>query len=219
MSRGDSCAIITFNYDVALDVALTSVIGGLDYSLPPGSSHTRLMKVFKLHGSINWASCRRCHAIVPVDLLPTPGYDPYSTVPVTVPLGLADRIKSTRHCGEPVETVAVIVPPTWNKTDYAEGLKFVWESAAQRLSRAENFIVFGYSLPETDSFFRYLFALGSVGDSLINRFWVFDPDSSRLETRFRQLLGTATASKFRYRQEKSSKAVQSIVNELHYVAS
>ena len=55
----------------------------------------------------------------------------------------------------------MIVPPTWNKTEYHSNLSHVWHEAAVELGSARNIYVFGYSLPETDSFFRYLFALGT----------------------------------------------------------
>ena len=32
------------------------------------------------------------------------------------------------------------------------------------------------SLPASDHFFRYLYALGTVGDLRLKRVWVFDPD-------------------------------------------
>lgn len=113
-------------------------------------------------------------------------------------LELASRLGSAGliHCDRPVDPTPVIVPPTWNKTDYAPTLVGVWQEAARQLSDAENIFVSGYSLPETDSFFKYLFGLGAVGSSLIQRFWVFDPDSA-VEERFRKLLGAASYSKFK----------------------
>ena len=93
----------------------------------------------------------------------------------------------------------VIVPPTWNKTDYNQTLVNVWRRAAEELSEAENIFVIGYSLPETDAFFRYLYALGSIGDNLIKRFWVFDPDpTGEVEPRFRRFLGRAVERRFKF---------------------
>jgi hypothetical protein len=80
----------------------------------------------------------------------------------------------------------VIVPPSWNKTEYADSVGHIWQEAARQLSDAENIFVCGYSLPETDVFFKHLFALGSVGRSLIRRFWVINPDpDGSVESRFR----------------------------------
>jgi hypothetical protein len=95
--------------------------------------------------------------------------------------------------------VPLLVPPSWNKLDYGRHLAPIWKRAAEELSNAENIFVIGYSLPETDAFFRHLYALGSLGDRLIKRFWVFDLDrSGSVESRFRAVLGKAALSRFKY---------------------
>jgi hypothetical protein len=63
------------------------------------------------------------------------------------------------------------------------------------LSDAENIFVCGYSLPETDVFFKHLFALGTVGTSFIRRFWVINNDGG-VGQRFRAMLGKAALSRF-----------------------
>jgi len=69
--------------------------------------------------------------------------------------------------------------------------------AAVVLSQSENIFVIGYSLPSTDSFFRYLYALGSQSKTLIQRFWVFDPDKhGKVEARFREMIGQGIEGKF-----------------------
>ena len=69
-----------------------------------------------------------------------------------------------------------VVPPTWNKSQYHGELESVWKAAARGLSTAENIIVCGYSLPESDQFFRYLYALGTVGELRLKNLGVFDPN-------------------------------------------
>jgi hypothetical protein len=96
---------------------------------------------------------------------------------------------------------------------YAPTLVGVWQQAARQLSDAENIIVSGYSVPETDAFFKYLFALGAVGNSLIRRFWVFDPDE-RVEERFRKLLGVAPNSKFQRWPEGFGQMANRLVSQL-----
>src|SRR2546427_11578214 len=65
------------------------------------------------------------------------------------------------------------------------------------MSEAENIVVIGYSLPREDQFFQYLFALGCVGQGLIRRFMLCDPDSA-VEQRFRELLAPAVQDGFEY---------------------
>jgi hypothetical protein len=89
--------------------------------------------------------------------------------------------------------------PTWSKTEYQARFENLWSHAARHLSDADQIIVIGYSLPPSDSFFRDLYALGTVGDVILKRFWVFDPDETGfVERRFKELLGEAAKQRFQY---------------------
>jgi hypothetical protein len=46
----------------------------------------------------------------------------------------------------------------------------------------------GYSWPASDEFFHQLFALGTVGQAFLRRFWIFDPDPGA-ERRYNFMLG------------------------------
>jgi NAD-dependent SIR2 family protein deacetylase len=193
-----SCSIITFNYDLALDYALHFETLATYYCLPGAQQNAPAL--LKLHGSLNWAKCGECNAIIPWTF--SEFFRKYGSSPGTerVALQLGSRApKALIHCNKPVLRDPVVVPPTWNKTDYQSGIAHVWKRAALELSEAEHIFVAGYSLTETDSFFRYLFALGSVGEKRLKRFWVFDPDGSgTVEKRFRKLLGPGAAARFQY---------------------
>ncbi|MFC1992045.1 hypothetical protein ACFLVC_04935 [Chloroflexota bacterium] len=84
------------------------------------------------------------------------------------------------------------------------------------MSEAESVFVLGYALNESDLFFRYLFALGAVGDNLIQRFWVIDVDEKegRVDERFQQMLGTAIKSKYHYHQSSFSEIVNIVRKEI-----
>jgi hypothetical protein len=69
------------------------------------------------------------------------------------------------------------------------------------------------TLPETDTFFKHLFALGVVGSNLINRFWVFDPDSG-VEERFRAFLGKAATARFQFRRDNFASMIGSLTSQL-----
>ena len=51
-----SCSVITFNYDIAVDMALYKAGLGPDYGIPPDSTSNQPVSLFKLHGSLNWES-------------------------------------------------------------------------------------------------------------------------------------------------------------------
>ena len=108
--------------------------------------------------------------------------------------------KLTGHLGKGsirYEKLPLIIPPTWNKTQYHGQISNVWAAAAQALSQAQNILVIGYSLSSADSFFRYLFALGTLGSTRIRRFWVMNT-----EQRFRTLLGRAVEDRFTYFEKR-----------------
>jgi hypothetical protein len=69
------------------------------------------------------------------------------------------------------------------------------------LSEAEDIFVVGYSLPETDAFFRYLYALGTANrDKVLRRFWVFNPkeEGGEVDMRFKALLGPGAQQRYKY---------------------
>lgn len=129
-----------------------------------------------MHGSINWGGKGK-------KIYPYTFNNHYGQI---IPSGRRDQVyievsnklqnwvsKISNGAGD---DVPVIVPPTWNKTQYHGDLTKVWQRAASSLSEARNVFFCGYSLPESDYFFRYLFALGSLSKTEIKRFWVFNPD-------------------------------------------
>jgi len=181
-----SCSVITFNYDAALDVSLE--IRDASYSYCFTESETPQIPLLKLHGSVNWGLCGKCGEIVAVKLKgrARPGLD-------SARLGMLHEAKEP-HCGVPMNE-CFIVPPTWDKSSYRPSIEGVWRRAAKELCEATDIIVCGYSLPETDHFFRYLYALGTVGDAMLRRFWVFDP-APDVHERFRMLLGPGARARF-----------------------
>jgi hypothetical protein len=207
---GDVSSIISFNYDILAEMALylSRTLGfKLGYS-----DHISItdgnVPVIKLHGSLSWGTCPKCKELVSLpmsfvregDIAPP---DDKGMMHLEISSLLAKAKLS--HCDQAIDPIPVIVPPSWNKTEYAEQVGHIWQEAARQLSDAENIIVCGYSLPETDVFFKHLFALGSVGTSLIRHFWVIDPDpGGGVERRFRAMLGKAALDRFKmFRQSFS----------------
>ncbi len=198
-SRYRDSAIITFNYDVALDFAyLNGFYMEPNYSL--GSEPSNGIPLLKLHGSINWRLCSNGH-IVPIRFIDfMESNKPKSSDPVNLEFSKASIGSVCPQCKSHL-TSPIIVPPTWNKTEYHGALSNVWHRAAKELSDAQNIIVIGYSLPESDSFFRYLYALSTAGRSRIKHFLVFNPDKSdETQARYERLLGPGITKK-RYKYE------------------
>lgn len=193
-----SC-VITTNYDLCVDCALHDRSVPIDYCLEGGHPPSGL-KLIKLHGSLNWGYCEKCETISPLHpaafLKDRPVQEKYARENRLI---IGSRIGfGAQPCGHQPQKEPFIVPPTWNKTMHQSELRAVWSAAARELQDAEEIVVIGYSLPEADLFFKYLLAIGAVGDALIHKFWVFDP-SEEVGPRFRKILGTAAEDRFDHR--------------------
>lgn len=193
--EGGQFAFITFNYDIALEFALGYESVDYSYGLTEILAHE--IPLLKLHGSLNWSGCG-CGAIQEYPVArwlqqhPYRGASGLRSVPISQHLGDIPRhCEKAPHLAEPA-----IVPPSWNKTQYHGQVGRVWRQAALELSEAERIIVVGYSMPESDSFFRDLLALGISGASRLREFMVVNPDPA-VANRFQALLGPSTRKRFR----------------------
>jgi len=215
-------AVLTFNYDLAIDHAF--YCGGLPfgYHLPRERCPQSDTSLLKLHGSMNWAICSKCGEVVawPLgDFFRAVPYDPDDLGRAKlVQLRVASNLGRFRHCSaEPSEPRPYLVPPTWSKKDGHHSLSTVWQRAAVELGEAEDIFVIGYSLAEADSFFRYLYALGTVGGAPLGRFWVFDPDETgSVNRRFSQLLGPGAQARYRYHRMPFDTAISCIGSEYRF---
>jgi len=211
-------SVITFNYDFAPDFAFKGFGHGIDYGFGPSRSNADALPLLKLHGSISWAACSVCSDIVPQSFANfmtgrMPGYG-------------SDRLKidfsrhflTLNHCNQRVRPQSVLVPPTWNKSVYHGKLASVWSTAARELADTANVFVIGYSLPETDVFFKYLYALGTVGKMPLERFWVFDPDlpdrPGSVRERFSSLLGPGAEQRFQYFRQTFDSGISTLQEAL-----
>lgn len=202
--------VITFNYDIGAEVGFERLEGRdlpYGYFFNEKSVVGNGVKLLKLHGSIDWGQDLDSKEIVPIavdSLLSNFGIVTDQTLTHhTLPVGASfAKLKS-------FAPIPVIVPPGLFKAEYQGSIGNVWQEAAKELESAKEIIVIGYSLPETDFFFRYLYALGTVGQTILRRFAVFNPDESGdVEGRFRSLLGSGAIGRFKYHPETFESAIQ-----------
>lgn len=206
--------IATFNYDLAADYAFNFASLPVSYGFGEDDPQDGL-PLLKLHGSLNWAECPDCKDIVPWRLhkfFQGRGWRDLNLVK-SVRLTVARSLREFSHQGHVVEPVPVIVPPTWGKASQHLRLSRVWNRAARSLQNAENIFIIGYSLPPSDAFFKYLYALGTIGKTRIRRFWVFNPDRN-VDGRYRELLGQSVQSRYQFFPEKFDQAIKRIGDEL-----
>jgi len=208
-------AVITFNYDIALDVAMHINGQGPVYGFGPDVSAYFPTKLLKLHGSLNWAVRTDSGNVQPLTLqeyfskYSYNGFEERGTC--HIPIGSQLQKYYSQHTDVNVNPEPVIVPPTWNKADYHHLLSTIWGLAAKELEGAEYIFIIGYSLPETDAFFRLLYGLGSVGETPLKKVAVFNPDATgQIEKRFRDMLGPGALARFEYKQLTFDKSINDI---------
>jgi hypothetical protein len=190
--------VITFNYDLILDDAFRGINVAPLYALPdalleePIPSESSGILLLKLHGSTNWAICGRCQKVHILEAKVTEDAKGF-------------RRKPCARCG--VEGLRLLlVPPSWDKSEYQEVMKPVWRRALEALQQATRICVIGYSMPETDAFFKFLLALGLAENHQLYRFLLVDlararaevdsfqprnePGSQTVDARYRDMLET-----------------------------
>jgi hypothetical protein len=210
-----TASVLTFNYDIAADIALYRAGLGPNYAFE--EQRYGVIDLLKLHGSLNWAVESLTRRIRPLHLhhyLQKYSVRPYGQrAEVVIPIGsqLQEYFRLHANPIAEVDAEPVIVPPSWNKADYHQALSEVWATAARHLSEAQHVFIIGYSLPETDSFFRHLFALGSVGKTALRRLVVFNPDSA-VDNRFRSMLGPGALARYDFKALTFSQAIDAVKN-------
>ncbi len=144
--------IITFNYDLVCDHALRRLGFEADYHLDASLVDDRRdpqtggrCDLLKLHGSTNWGVCSACNERVVI-----------LSEKVTDSPGNFRQMKC--RCGKSAFH-PFLIPPSWDKSEYRKVIAPVWKKAVDELKSATRICIIGYSMPETDAFFKYLLTM------------------------------------------------------------
>jgi hypothetical protein len=174
---------LSFNYDDFLDKALWSADPPVpaDYGLSfthvdqwpqydemlRGVAYKKEADLLKLHGSINWARCRRC------DGLHLFSFRHY----------LAMFKEPCRRCknGDALLT-PVLVPPTLRKNIGSYGIDGIWERAEAALADADAITIIGYSFPDADTEAKWLFKQAIAKGGKKPDLLIVDPSARVRET-------------------------------------
>ncbi|BDQ01552.1 SIR2 family protein [Ignavibacterium sp.] len=151
---------LTTNYDILIDNALTKLVDDpfkltLDYGIdfvnflaeddwkaPKQNS----VKLFKLHGSLNWLYCPTCNNIT---LTPKE-----KGVIRLLPDMYGQEKKNCSHCDSLF--VPMIIPPSFFKNMNNAFLSIIWNKVEQELRDVNHIIFCGYSFPDADIHIKYL---------------------------------------------------------------
>lgn len=166
--------VLSTNWDIILDQRLLAHGAELDYGAAGRLSGTVAgpqVKLFKVHGSVNWAKCGSCDKI-------RLWHDSYPIQGLMAGATLRASCECGGVCWEPV----VVHPIPRNGP--SSSLRGVWKQAEDALARTRRLVVIGYSLPETDEDVRTLLVRSLCSEAAV---LVIDPADhvwQRFETLF-----------------------------------
>jgi NAD-dependent SIR2 family protein deacetylase len=150
---GDKITVITLNYDCVVEYACYCM--GVPFTYHRG--YGQGAEILKLHGSINWLSCRNSHcpSLGTVHITELK----YQSVGNGQDTGIVEPSMTTcPSCSTPLRPH--IVPPTWGKALDDRVLQETWVRAYKAIVASETLVTIGYSLPEADPKVRELLQIG-----------------------------------------------------------
>jgi hypothetical protein len=173
-SKNDPVSVISTNWDILLDNSIQKALdnfsngsietkGVVDYcchisSYDPLENRIKpgleilgkggfIVKLLKLHGSLNWLQCPRCNRLY-VDIQNKIAVSQYTEV--------EENKTKCKHCDENFNRnnshnlVSNLIMPTFLKNLANTQYKLIWQNAAIELSEASKIVFIGYSLPAAD---------------------------------------------------------------------
>ncbi len=195
-AREDSVALITSNYDLAIDDMLfwsrnydtATIAANIDFGFAwrdPLAEEPELrlrpkdpsLSIFKLHGSLNWLRCDECdHIYVNPD-------------GVIAHQAFRDDVDDRNTCDcDHAPLRQVIVAPSLVREVRDVNLMEVWKASLEYLRRADRWVIIGYSFPSEDLAIRTMFMRAYNGRSKPPRISVVQPQfEDELRSRYRVL--------------------------------
>jgi NAD-dependent SIR2 family protein deacetylase len=190
----NNTVFISSNYDILCDNALLSQYE-IDYGIEFVANESNIysdrvqdnLKLFKIHGSLNWLYCPVCNS---VKLTPKEK-SIYNLI-------TKDIIEKTICQKCKTQFLPITVPPTYYKDFSNPFLNQIWHKTEVALQNVEHLVFCGYSFPDADMHIKYLIKRiqtnrvnnTSLKISVINHFkGKLKSISKEEETRFNRFLG------------------------------
>lgn len=192
----EKVCFISTNYDILIDNALGSLdnIGTTDYkNIDYGIKFSNYnqkgfnIPLYKVHGSLNWLYCPVCK---------TMKLTPYEkSAFYLIDLINENNLTICNMCG--INSISVIIPPTYFKDMRNHFISTIWNSLEQDLHIIDHIIICGYSMPDADFHVKYLLKKAQIYRNNDVRFTIIndykdktDYNRKEEEIRFKRFLGS-----------------------------
>lgn len=191
--------IISFNWDIVIDNALlrsrnsngwcpdfgygfkmSGVFIGEDfvsseYKSGPSQRENSRPKLFKLHGSMHWLYCDECQSI-------------YTLKSGTNNFFIKSVTKPEFRCPKDSKILQkVIIAFTWFKNYDIWFIRKMWREAYIKLSEAEEIVIIGYSLPDSDFHSRDLFLRAAYINANLEKVILVDKNYINLTEKYKNI--------------------------------
>lgn len=150
-SLGENDTVISFNYDLLMDIALYlnsphwDPISGYGLKAVPACRDTSLpafcgskVLLLKPHGSFNWVVCRTCGNFYVLPFAQNSTSLKWTSFKSFFPEPQGHYLER------------LLIPPTLKKDIHGKAMQLIWTRALNALKNAGRIVVIGYSLPATD---------------------------------------------------------------------
>lgn len=138
---------ISFNYDIIIDnILIRAFFEEIDYGIEERCHYSNPygpIRLYKLHGSLNWLFCPYCNSLNLGGNIKTAAERAYNPN------------KVCNVCGNK-NLEPLIIPPTYFKSMGNFYIQKIWREVDSSLRDAQNIFLCGYSLPEADIHIKYL---------------------------------------------------------------
>lgn len=188
VSRWQSLSHKIFNFpncyqiNVPDDRVTAPTSGGADL-LAQHKPEDDCIKLLKLHGSLNWYSRHTS-----LNASPKAMFDPKRRIYITRRMTINPDMKFTGK-KQSLYTLPVIIPPVSHKSAVLhDEMAEVWRISEERLSTADELVIFGYSCPALDFESSNQLRRSQIRRSKPTTIHLIDPDST-VATRYISLLG------------------------------
>jgi len=164
INNKDKITFITTNYDTTFEIKVYNNnikdIKKIDFGFSWRDTQTNhelihypvkatQIRIFKLHGSLNWLKCDLCDHIY---------INPYGNIIDESFRSIVDE-NNTCHCGNgPLKSI--IISPSFERDVRDANLLHIWKSSLLALREADEWNIIGYSLPAEDLAIKSLIIRG-----------------------------------------------------------
>lgn len=132
LNKLNETIFVTTNYDLLLEKAIYHAGQEIDFGFE-FTNNEKAVKLYKIHGSLNWFQCPICNKIY----------------------------FEQCNCNKcKIRTSPIIIPPSFFKSYQNKYLSKIWELTEDAFSQADKIIFCGYSFPDADIYIKYLLKRG-----------------------------------------------------------